>query len=134
MTSLKGKVCLITGASRGIGAAIAIRFASLGAKLALTGRDFAALEKTKQLCVEKGLAENEVFLSVGDLAVDADLKRVFNECTSYYNGTLDVLVNNAGIVTRGSVLNTSIETFDKTMNINTRPLFYLTHLIWLVTE
>ncbi|XP_014678448.1 PREDICTED: 3-oxoacyl-[acyl-carrier-protein] reductase FabG-like isoform X1 [Priapulus caudatus] len=128
MASLKGKVCMVTGASSGIGAATAIYFASLGAKLAITGRNTESLDDTKRKCIEEGLAENEVFISAGDLAVDADLERVFEECASYYNNTLDVLVNNAGIGVVASLLNTTMEMYDKQMNINTRSVFYLTRL------
>ncbi|XP_014678454.1 PREDICTED: 3-oxoacyl-[acyl-carrier-protein] reductase FabG-like isoform X2 [Priapulus caudatus] len=128
MASLKGKVCMVTGASSGIGAATAIHFASLGAKLAITGRDLHSLEKTKKKCTEEGLAEDEVFISVGDLAVDADLDRVFHECISQYSGTLHVLVNSAGIVVPGSLLNTTMEMYDRQMNINTRSIFHMTQL------
>ncbi|XP_014671174.1 PREDICTED: 3-oxoacyl-[acyl-carrier-protein] reductase FabG-like [Priapulus caudatus] len=128
MSSLQGKVCLITGASSGIGAATAIHFASLGAKLALTGRDKDSLEATKANCIEEGLEEKEVFLCAGDLTVDADVERIIKKCTAYYKGTLDVLVNNAGIARHGTLLDTTMDVYDSVMSINIRAVFYLTQL------
>jgi 3-oxoacyl-[acyl-carrier protein] reductase len=95
---LNGKVALVTGASRGIGQAIALSFASEGCDLVITGRDQAALEETATTIRGKG---RKAVCSVLDLRqpgteatlVDA-VKREF--------GRLDILVNNAGATRRGS--------------------------------
>lgn len=128
LSDLKGKVCLITGASSGIGRGTAIYFASLGARLALTGRVQSALEQTKQECVAAGLPSENVFLSCGDLTVDSDLERVFKECIGHYQGVLNVLVNSAGTIVGGTVETVTMDKYDEQMNINARTCVYLSNL------
>ena len=92
---LKDKVCLITGASRGIGRAVAEGFAQAGAKLFLVGHvDQKALDETLNHVRELGAdAEGGLF----DVADYDDVKRLADVIEKRY-GTLDVLVNNAGII------------------------------------
>ncbi|XP_043932578.1 3-oxoacyl-[acyl-carrier-protein] reductase FabG-like isoform X2 [Protopterus annectens] len=125
VSSLKGKVALITGASSGLGAAVAVLFAKLGAKLALNGRNEVKLRETAQQCEE--FLKEKPFLVPGDLASEDVIKKVLEETLAHY-GQLDVLVNSAGILEMGTIENTTLEQFDKVMNINVRSLYYLTHL------
>lgn len=128
LSDLKDKVCLITGASSGIGRGTAIYFASLGARLALTGRVHSALEQTKQECLAVGLSSEKVFLSCGDLSLDSDLERVFKECIEHYQGVLNVLVNSAGTIVGGTVETVTMDRYDEQMNINARTCVYLSNL------
>jgi 3-oxoacyl-[acyl-carrier protein] reductase len=92
MTSLNGRVALVTGSSRGIGAAIAARFAGAGARVVLHGRDEAALDLTRAGIVGSG---GEAMSVTGDITVAADLDRIRERILATY-GQLDVLVANAG--------------------------------------
>src|ERR1700744_3658416 len=93
--NLAGQVAVITGATSGIGRAIAERFAAEGAKLMLTGRNEAAGAEIAQ---QLGAA----FIA-GDIADPAFPDRLIAEAAAKW-GRLDILVNNAGIAHRGSVL------------------------------
>lgn len=126
LSSLAGRVALITGASSGIGAATAVLFAKLGARLSLTGRNMENLEQVAKKCVEQPGAE-QPFLVIADLAKEEDTKRVLEKTIEKY-GQLNVLVNNAGILKSGSIENTSLEVYDEIMTINTRSIFHLTML------
>ncbi|EDW59734.1 uncharacterized oxidoreductase TM_0325 [Drosophila virilis] len=119
-----GKVVLITGASSGIGAATAVKFAKYGACLALNGRNVENLNKVADQCKAAGAAPA---LVVGDISKEADTARVWSETLKQY-GKLDVLVNNAGIIETGSIENTSLEQYDRVMNTNLRALYHLTML------
>ncbi len=90
---LTGKVSLITGASRGIGRALALRLASEGARLSLTARDMSALEAVAAECRADGA---DTIVTTGDVTSPADVRRVIDETVSRFDG-LDVLVCNAGI-------------------------------------
>jgi 3-oxoacyl-[acyl-carrier protein] reductase len=90
MTSLEDRVALVTGSSRGIGAAIASHFALAGAKVALHGRDKAALDALKTK-----IGSHNVISVTGDITVAADLDRIREEVLAAY-GRVDVLVANAG--------------------------------------
>jgi len=121
-----GKVVLITGASSGIGAATAKRFAVLGASLALAGRNLENLQKVASEC---SVPQNspKPFLVTGELTSEADTKAILESTIKHY-GKLDVLVNNAGIIETGSIENTSLEQYDRLMNINVRSIYHLTML------
>ncbi|EDW25115.1 GL23021 [Drosophila persimilis] len=120
-----GKVILITGASSGIGAATALKFARLGACLALNGRNVDNLKKVAQQCSEA--SKSAPALVVGDISKAEDIERVWADTLRAY-GKLDVLVNNAGILETGSIENTSLEQYDRLMNTNVRAIYHLTML------
>ena len=95
---LAGKVALVTGASRGIGRAIALAFAAEGCDLALTGRDQAALEEAVAAIRAKGRRAAVFALDLRDLGTE----KVLVEGVQREFGQLDILVNNAGTTQRGS--------------------------------
>ncbi|CAK1555629.1 unnamed protein product [Leptosia nina] len=116
------KVILITGASGGIGASCALRFASLGADLALVGRNSENLENIAGKCEEtKGLRPLTI---IADVSIDEDVERIVQETIDRY-GKIDVLVNNAGFLIM-SGLSGDIENFDKMMATNIRGTYLLT--------
>lgn len=127
MSSFTRKVALITGATSGIGAGTAVLFASLGCKLALTGRNVANLEKVSSDCVNAGANKNDILQIIGDVSKEDDVKKII-ESTLKTFGQLDILINNAGILMSGTVESTPLDKYDQMMNVNTRSVFLLTHL------
>ena len=126
MKLLEGKTVIITGASRGIGKGIAEVFAKQGANIAFTYRS--SDEKAKALedelsangCKVKGYkSDASNFEAAQQLAVD-----VLEEF-----GSIDVLVNNAGITKDGLLMRMSEEDFDKVMDINMKSVFNMTKAV-----
>lgn len=115
-----GKVVLVTGASSGIGAQAAKKFAALGASLSLTGRKLENLEKIAAEC-----GGQKPFVVSGDITKPEDTKKIMEETIKKF-GRLDVLVNNAGIIETGTIENTSLEQYDRVMNTNIRSIYDLT--------
>lgn len=113
MKELEGKIALVTGATSGIGCAIARKFGAAGAQVMLTGRNQAA---GAALAAELGAR----FLP-GDIAQPAFPDRLVAGTLAAYGG-LDILVNNAGITHRGSVLETSDEDWARVMDVNVTAL------------
>src|SRR5580704_8531708 len=98
---LKGKVVLITGGSRGLGYAIALELASLGARLALTSRNYNDLEAAKAGLVATGqIAPENVWVQASDVSVPSQVQEVVAAATAHF-GQIDVVVNNAGIIMVG---------------------------------
>ncbi len=106
MTQLAGKVVWITGASSGIGEALAIAASKAGAKVVLSARRAAELERVKALCANPASAAVHPvdLLAMGDpAAVVAAAEKHF--------GPIDVLVNNAGVSQRSMVLDTTMDVY-----------------------
>ena len=128
MSDLKGKVTLITGASSGIGAATAVLFARLGANLAICGRNEANLQRTKDECERARPAEAEPpLIIIADMCSEADIARLV-ETTIKKFGQLDILVNSAGVIEFGTIETTSLEQYDRVMNVTVRAAYQLTML------
>lgn len=123
--NFQNKVVLITGASSGIGEATAKHFANLGASLVLTGRNSEQLTRVGEACKEN--SKETPLLILADVTKVEDNERVINETITKY-GKLDVLINNAGILSNGSIENTSLQQYDEIMNTNVRAVYHLTML------
>ena len=123
MVNFTGKVALITGASSGIGAATAKLFSKLGASLALSGRNVENLEKVAKECE----GTKQPLLIKADLGLEEDTKLMLEKTISEY-GKIDILINNAGVLEMGTVENTSLEQYDRVMNVNLRAVYHLTML------
>jgi len=122
---LEGKIALITGGSRGIGAAIAKRLALDGAKVAITyskGAD-AAATVVKEIERDGGKA-----IAIQADAVDAEAAKAAVEKNVATFGKLDVLVNNAGTAIPKTFEETTIEEMDRLLNINVRGVFITTQV------
>jgi 3-oxoacyl-[acyl-carrier protein] reductase len=120
---LEGKIALITGGSRGIGAAIAKRLAADGAKVAITytkGAD-AAASVVKAIERAGGKA-----IAIQADAADADAGKAAVEKTVSTFGRLDVLVNNAGTAIPKAFVETTLEEMDRVLDINVRGVFVAT--------
>ena len=118
--SFAGKVALVTGGSRGIGEGIVRRLASDGAAVAFTYSS--SEEKAKQLAGEIKDAGGNVLPIKADSASAEDVRAAVDQVAKEL-GELDIFVNNAGILIRGSVDSYSLEDFDRMLAINVRAVF-----------
>ncbi|XP_068100157.1 3-oxoacyl-[acyl-carrier-protein] reductase FabG-like isoform X2 [Hyperolius riggenbachi] len=125
MVALLGKVCLVTGASSGIGAGTAFLFSRLDARLALNGRNLEKLQETAQRCEEA--SGKKPLLVPGDLTDEAVVQQIVKKTVEHY-GQLDVLVNNSGMLSIGTLENTTLQDYDRLMNTNVRSLLHLSQL------
>jgi len=112
---LAGKVAIVTGASRGIGRAIALRFADEGAKVVVNyearGADAAAVVDAIE--ADGG----DAFATAADVSKKADVDRLVAETMDHY-GRIDILSNNAGIMVAKGVLETTEDEWDRTIDVN----------------
>ncbi|MGD2134933.1 MAG: SDR family NAD(P)-dependent oxidoreductase [Gemmatimonadales bacterium] len=123
--SLQDRSCIITGATEGIGRAIAFALGARGAKLAVCARTDS---RVRALVNE---LEAEKFTAVGDACdvADADSVRRFVDAAQKTHGPSDVLVNNAGLAHFTSVEDMPLEAFDETMAVNVRGVFLMTQAV-----
>jgi 3-oxoacyl-[acyl-carrier protein] reductase len=125
MKLLEGKVAIVTGAARGIGEGIALKFAEHGAHVAFTYVSESSAEKAN------ALQEKLVALGVKAKAYRSNAG-IFSECESFVNdvvkefGSVDVCVNNAGISKDNLLLRMTAEQWDDVMNINLKSVFNMT--------
>lgn len=115
MAFFTNKTVVITGASDGIGAALAKAFAKQGTKLAICARNKEKLDTVAQNCKELGA--KDVLTVTTDVSKMEECEHFIQETIKKY-GTIDVLINNAGISMRACFVDTDIEVIEKVMNIN----------------
>jgi 3-oxoacyl-[acyl-carrier protein] reductase len=118
---LEGRVALVTGASRGIGAAVARAFASEGATLLLCARS----EAVEQLAAEIGTSDHPARAMRGDVS-DSAFTRALVATVRKDHGRLDVLVNNAGVLRQGLIGMTSTENIREMLDVNVLAVMALT--------
>ena len=119
--SLRGKVALVTGASGGIGRALAVALGGAGAAVGVHGRDDADLEETREQVEAAG---SRAVILEADIADVAACRRLVDDAVRQL-GRLDVLVNCAGINFRNPLADATEEEFEKIFAVNLRGLFFL---------
>ena len=114
-----GAVVLVTGGSRGLGLALASRFARQPANLVLVARDFNELRAAQDTLLERHphLQPENFHLVAADLSQPAECQRAITEAFARF-GRLDVLVNNAGIIDVGPIEALTAEIFEHTLRVN----------------
>lgn len=125
---LKGQVALVTGASRGIGKAIALRLAACGASVAAVARTLEGLESTLAAIREAG-GTAEGFAA--DVADAAQVAKVVEEVETRF-GTIHVLVNNAGITRDGLFLRMEDDAWDQVIDTNLKGTFLFTRAVGMI--
>ncbi|MHC4989312.1 MAG: SDR family NAD(P)-dependent oxidoreductase, partial [Planctomycetota bacterium] len=122
MKSLDGQVALVTGASRGIGRAVALALADLGAQIVAAARNRQLLD---QLVAEIEEAGGKAAAVVFDLADESTINALVEQVKSQF-GRLDILVNNAGLTHSAPLEETTTADFDRIMAVNARGPYILT--------
>nr|XP_021190171.2 uncharacterized oxidoreductase TM_0325 [Helicoverpa armigera] len=118
-------VVIVTGASSGIGAATAIKFAEQGANVVLVARNQARLKEVAAKCCSHGV---KYCIIIANVTKKDDIKRIVATTVERF-GKIDVLVNSAGIVGKANIWDpNAMEVYDKTMATNLRSVVYLTNL------
>lgn len=130
MGKLEGKVAVITGGNRGIGAGIARAFAGEGCSLVLTARDAGRLEQTAAELEGRGVP---VLAVPADVTNEAEVEAVFSRTMERF-GRLDVLVNNAGAFDGGPLDELTLETWEKVMAVNLRGPFLCTRAAFRIMK
>ncbi len=125
---LSGKTAVITGAGRGIGRAIARRLAVHGANVVITSRTADQLDETRRL-IERGGGGGRVFAMTADVSQRADVEKLFAETTGLF-GTVDVLVNNAGVAPVAEIEDMEPEMFDHLIEANIRSVYLCSRAAW----
>ena len=109
---MKDKVVIITGASSGIGKALAYEFASRGAHLVLAARRIERLEQIKMK-----LPEIKILTIQADVSIEQDCQQIIDQTISRF-GKIDVLINNAGISMRALFADVELDVIRKLMDVN----------------
>lgn len=115
----KNKVVVVTGGGQGIGRAICLKFALANGKVIIIDMNEETAKKVKDEIKEKGF---DAVAYKGDVSNAKGVKRIFDEILANY-GRVDVLVNNAGIVSTKSFMDSNEEDWDRIMNINLKGAF-----------
>ena len=123
--SLKGKVALVTGASDGIGFAIASAFAKCGAVICFNGRSQEKNEKAIARYREEGIEAHGYVCDVSDENAVAEMVKQINEEV----GVIDILVNNAGIIKRIPMIEMSAEDFRKVVDVDLSAPFIMSKAV-----
>jgi NAD(P)-dependent dehydrogenase (short-subunit alcohol dehydrogenase family) len=120
LLDLHGKVALVTGASSGLGAGIAKRFAQAGAKVAVCAR-----RPADETCRAIQASGGECLALSADLTDPAQVKALFDQIAQSW-GTVDILINNAGIYPVSGILDTTLEAWQQTLAIDLTAVFLCT--------
>jgi len=118
LKTLDSKVALVTGAASGIGAAIARRFAAESSSVAL----FDLNTQGAQNVVAQIAVPGRAIAIGGDASCEADVQRAVQQVVDQYSH-IDILVNNAGTEQTGSVVEMSVESWDRVISVNLRSMF-----------
>ena len=125
MTTLTGKVAIVTGGNSGIGKAIVLALAEEGANIVI---DYVANEQATEDLEKQVVALGDRAIGVdADVSKVADLERLIKSAVDAF-GRVDVMVNNAGVETRTSILDTTEAQYEKVMEINLKSAFFGTQL------
>lgn len=123
--SLKNKVAIVTGGNSGIGQAIALELARQGASIVI---DYIARpEATAELEQQIAALGSQAIGVQADVSKVADLEQLIQTAVAQL-GRIDIMVNNAGIESRTSILDTTEEQYDRVLNINLKSAFFGTQL------
>jgi 3-oxoacyl-[acyl-carrier protein] reductase len=122
---LDGKVAIVTGGSRGIGAEVGARLAEDGAAVVVSGRDGERLQRTVRAWETQGRA---VLGVVADAASREDCERLVSTAKEHF-GRIDVLVNNAGMTHDQLLVRMSDEDWDRVIEVNLRSAFLMTRAV-----
>ena len=125
MGELDGKVAIITGATSGMGRESAKLFAAEGAKVVVTGRNE---ERAKAVVDDIKAAGNEAIYVIADMANLDDVQKIFDATMDEY-GTVDVLFNNAGMLSMSPLMELSIEEWNNVFTVNVTSALRLTQLV-----
>ena len=117
---LNGKTALVTGASRGIGRAIALKLAELGANLVLNyNKSLSSIEEVVKEIESKG---GKAIAVQGDVSIFVEAEKIVKAAVINF-GSLDILVNNAGITKDGLLLRMKEDDFDRVISVNLKGAF-----------
>jgi len=119
MSSLQGKIALVTGASRGIGQGIAVSLAKAGADIALADISIDVLEETIKLVEQEGVKVKAYQVDVTQF----ETVRTMVQAVASEFGTLDIAVNNAGVLGIHKVIDMTGDQWDQIMNVNAKGVF-----------
>src|SRR5215203_2264005 len=119
---MTGKVVIVTGASSGIGRATALLFAKNGSTVIAVGRNEKELSALRDDAQHK---KGQLKVHLADIREHSQVERLVNDTVQSY-GQIDVLVNSAGIILNGTIENTTLDDWDKMMDINLRSRFFMT--------
>lgn len=122
---LQGRVAFITGAARGIGKGIALKYAQHGASIVLVGRNEKALEETAKEIQGQG---GETYCVTADVTNNDQVLAAVEKAIAHF-GKIDILVNNAGISKEMPLMEMPIEVFDEIMTTNMRSVMLVTKAI-----
>ncbi len=123
--NLKGKVAIVTGGNSGIGLAIVLELARQGANIAI---DYVANPDAAEALEKQVSALGDLVIGVeADVSKVADLQRLVTATVQAF-GRVDIMVNNAGVETRTSVLDTTEAQYEKVLDINLKSAFFGTQL------
>ena len=123
--SLKGKVAIVTGGNSGIGMAIVLELARQGANIVI---DYVAHPEATEALAQQIRALGDCVIGVqADVSRVAELQKLFAVAVKEF-GRVDIMVNNAGVETRTSVLDTTEEQYEKVLAINLKSAFFGTQL------
>ena len=122
---LSGKVAVVTGASSGLGAQAARAYAEHGADVALLAR---RKDKLNNIAEEiKSLGKNAIAVQC-DVSDEESVKSAIEEVIKHY-GKIDILLNNAGLATKGTVEELTVEQWDKIMGVNVKGIFLMSKYV-----
>ncbi len=119
MNRMKNKVAVITGSGSGMGEGIARLFAEQGASVVISGRD---REKGEAVAADIARQGSPAIFHRADVSIEADCRALIDRSVEHF-GQIDVLVNNVGLSTRGTIEDTTVELWDQLFATNVRSAF-----------